>query len=259
MKHSFTLVAFALDEEEALPDFLRRAEALLTEITDDFELIFTDDGSRDRTYDIAKEFAGTRPWMRIIRNDRTRGPAWSLKNVIPLATKQHLFWQTVDWSYDLTEIVRSLDWLDRVDLLHGVRPPALTARGLLTRSDNLYKGCVSLVNYFLVRLLFGLPLKDYQNITIYPSRLLQSFRLESESAFTGPEMLLKSWWSGATIKEVPVPFRPRLVGRSKGTRPRIIAVSIRDTLRFWVRWRLRPGRERRLSGTIVSSRGEQGM
>ena len=38
------------------------------------------------------------------------------------------------------------------------------------RSDNAYKGLVSVVNYRLVRTLFRVPLGDYQNVTVYPRR-----------------------------------------------------------------------------------------
>jgi hypothetical protein len=54
---------------------------------------------------------------------------------------------------------------------------------------------VSVVNYLLVRTLFRLPVHDFQNVTVYPSRLVQSFTLESDSAFTNPECLLKAWWA----------------------------------------------------------------
>ena len=104
------------------------------------------------------------------------------------------------------------------------------------RSDTAYKGLVSVVNYRLIRLLFRLPLQDYQNVTVYPRALIQSVTLETESAFTNPECLLKTWWRGATFKEVPVPFLKRRQGHGKGTRPLAIAAAIRDILKWWLRW-----------------------
>ena len=105
-------------------------------------------------------------------------------------------------------------------MLQGVRVDTTSARGMVQqRSDNPYKGLVSVVNYRLIRTLFRLPLGDYQNVTVYPRRLIQSVTLETESAFTNPECLLKTWWRGATFKEVPVPFVKRQRGRGTGTRP----------------------------------------
>src|SRR5207302_11477139 len=63
-----------------------------------------------------------------------------------------------------------------------------------SRSDTPWKAFVSIINYGLIRVLFRLPLADYQNVTIYPRELIQSVKLETDSAFTNPECLLKTWW-----------------------------------------------------------------
>ena len=52
---------------------------------------------------------------------------------IELAQKDYLFWQTVDWAYDITEIGRSLHLLDQYDILQGFRPNTLNLSGLLRR------------------------------------------------------------------------------------------------------------------------------
>jgi len=238
-RHGFTLVSFALNEQDSVLEFLGRAEALLRGLTDDFEMFFVDDGSTDRTLALVQQFAMVRPWLRVISNGENLGTARSLVQVIPLATKDYFFWQTVDWSYDLTCLVDSVGLLERYDVLQGVRGPVFSRQSLGTaRSDTPAKAFVSLVNWALVRILFGLPLRDFQNVTVYPTRLLQSLTIESNSAFTGPEMLLKAYWKGAVIKEVPVPFRPRERGEGKGTRPGQILAAVRDILRWWWRWRV---------------------
>jgi glycosyltransferase involved in cell wall biosynthesis len=251
---SVTLVAFAFNEADNLPEFLERAEMLLRAIADDFEFLVVDDGSSDGTGDCLEAFAATRPWVKVVRNRRNMGTGWSVRLVIPMATKEYFFWQTVDWSYDLTSLIEALPELERVDVLQGYRGPILSRRTWRQqRSDSAWKALVSVANYFLVRLLFRLPLRDYQNITVYPTRLLQSLELESQSAFTSPEMLLKSWWKGATFLEVPVPFRPRRRGRGKGTRLRAIAAAVRDILVWFWRWQVLGRRRDRGRGRIVAA------
>jgi hypothetical protein len=92
------------------------------------------------------------------------------------------------------------------------------------------------VNYWLIRLLFRLPFGDFQNVTVYPRALIQSVMLETESSFTNAECLLKTWWRGATFREVEVPFLKRERGRGTGTKPRAIINAIRDILTWWLRW-----------------------
>lgn len=248
-----SMLAWALNEDENLAVFIERAEAFLTAASTDFELIFIDDGSTDRTWQIASDYAATRPWLRLYRNGRNRGSGYSAKRAISLATKDYVFWQTVDWSYDLTQLGPALPLLERYDVLQGVRVNALSPATLFhKRSDTPLKAFISVTNYLVIRMLFGLPLHDYQNVTVYPRRLIQSSELEAESAFTSPECLLKVWWKGVSIKEVPVNFLKRTHGQAKGTRLRAIQVAVYDIIRFWFRWVVLDRRPDRGRGTVSS-------
>jgi glycosyltransferase involved in cell wall biosynthesis len=234
---SLSMLGWALNEEDSIGEYIERAETLLRSLTDEFELIVIDDGSTDRTAEIVQRYQLTRPWLRLHRNDRNRGSGYNTKVAIGLARKRYLFWQTVDWAYDLKHLSSSLPYLRQYDVLQGVRQETLSWAGMLSRrSDTAYKGLVSVMNYLLIRVLFRLPVHDYQNVTVYPTTLIQSVTLESESAFTNPECLLRVWWKGARIKEFPVPFLKRVRGRAKGTRPRVIARSIADIFSAWFRW-----------------------
>lgn len=236
VRHSISMAGWALNEEDSIAGYIDRAEVLLRSLTDDFELIVIDDGSRDRTWAIATEYQQTRPWLRIYRNDRNRGPGFNNRRAIELATKDIIFWQTVDWAYDIEGLADAMWEIDHFDVLQGVRPPVSLLQALGGRSDNWRKAIISLVNYYLIRTLFRVPLGDYQNVTVYPRRLLQSVTIETESPFTGVECLVKIFWRGARFKEVPVPFVKRVRGTGTGTRPREIFTAIRDILRSWVRW-----------------------
>ena len=166
------MLGWALNEQENLGPYIDRAGAFLQALTDDFELVLIDDGSTDDTWDIALAYQKTRPWVKPFRNPHNRGSGYNTKRAIALATKDYVFWQTVDWAYDIRELARSLGELSRVDVLQGVRLDTTSARGIVgQRSDNPYKGLVSVVNYQLIRTLFRLPLGDYQNVTVYPARL----------------------------------------------------------------------------------------
>jgi hypothetical protein len=102
-------------------------------------------------------------------------------------------------------------------------------------------------------LLFRLPLADYQNVTISPTRLIQHVELESNSSFANPEVLLKMWWQGARFKEVPVPFLKRVRGQATGTRWGRIAQSIGEILRCWFHWIVLGRRTGRRTGTVAAA------
>jgi glycosyltransferase involved in cell wall biosynthesis len=237
VRFSLSMLGWALNEEESIGAYIDRAEAFLRALTDDFELILIDDGSTDRTWEIASVYAATRPWLKIHQNPRNRGSGYNTKRAIGLATKDYLFWQTVDWAYDIRYLAHAMHELGSVDVLQGVRVGTTSGGAIVRqRSDSPYKGIVSVINYGLVRLLFRLPLSDYQNVTVYPRSLIQSVALEAESAFTNPECLLKTWWRGATFREVHVPFVKRVRGRGTGTRPMAILAAMRDIVYWWTIW-----------------------
>ncbi len=241
---SLSMLGWALNEEENIAQYIERAEAFLGSLTDDFELILINDGSNDNTLAIASEYQKTRPWLRIYTNEVNRGSGYNTKRAISLAQKDYLFWQTVDWSYEIDVFCEKLPLLKQYDVLQGVRVNQETKkRAFYHRSDNAQKALISMINYYLIRLLFDLPLQDYQNVTIYPRTLIQSVILETESAFTNPECLLKVWWKGASIKEVPVKFNARRKGVAKGTRARFIFAAIQDIFYWWWRWRILGKRE----------------
>ncbi len=250
-RFSFSMLGWAFNEQENVAEYIDRAEAFLRSISRDFELILIDDGSTDRTLEIITERQKTRPWLRAYVNERNHGAGYNAKKTISLATKEYLFWQTVDWSYDISRLQECWPLLRQYDVLQGVRQKTVSLGGLSKRrSDNTYKGLVSVVNYLLVRTLFRLPLNDYQNVTVYPRELIQSVQLESESAFINPECLLKTWWKGTSFKEFPVPFLKRERGKSVGSRPTQIAYAVRDILRYWFRWIVMGKRKVRKRGTV---------
>lgn len=253
MPFSLSMLGWALNEEANIGAYIERAGRLLDAVADDYELIVIDDGSTDRTWEIVTEHQRTRPWLKPWKNDRNRGSGFNTKRAISLATKDYLFWQTVDWAYEISHLVYALNDLSTVEVLQGVRRDTTSARALVDRrSDTAYKGLVSIVNYQLIRALFRLPLGDYQNVTVYPRALIQSVTLETESAFTNPECLLKTWWRGASFKEVPVPFVKRERGRGTGTRPRAIFAAIADIFYWWTQWVVLNRRRDRGRGRVVA-------
>jgi glycosyltransferase involved in cell wall biosynthesis len=243
---SVSLLAWGLNEEILLESFLDRTFALLTDCVEDFEVVFIDDGSTDRTPEILKAYAAKEPRLRVITNEVNLNIGQSSRRAIAAATKEIVFWQTVDWSYDIRNLRIFLELTNHFDVVQGVRPLPIRLLSYIpllrsiyrvrTRSDSFRKAIVSLGNYYVLRILFGVPFHDFQNITFYPTKLLQSVELTGDSSFINPECLLRTFERGGTYLEVPIPFIPRTAGVAKGTKLTSIARSIRDILKAWLRW-----------------------
>lgn len=248
-----SLLCWAYNEEDSIGEYLEKATRLMEVTVDDYEIVLIDDGSKDRTYEIAREFQKKNPKLKIFQNESNLNVGISSRRAIQRASKEFLFWQTIDWCYDISNLRGHLEYLKHYDIVQGVRrEPVNIEAGLLKplaavlklfgmkhltkRSDNIQKAVVSVINYLVIRILFRIPLSDFQNVTFYPARWIQSVQYEAVSSFANPEGLIKSYWNGMTIKEVPISFMAREKGAAKGTRVGSIAKSVKDILRLWFKW-----------------------
>lgn len=264
---SVSMLCWAFNEEILMKGFLERAQALMSSCVRDYEILVIDDCSTDRTNKIVKEAMAANPRIRLIRNEMNRNVGYCLKLAVKSAAKEYLFWQTVDWSYDITNLRSFLELLKAHDVVAGVRrAPVKCKVGALKpllgvfrlfgvqhitkRSDTIGKAVVSVINYLLIRLLYQVPLSDFQNVVFYRSSLVQSLQLESNSAFSNPEILIKSYWAGASIAEVPISFIPRQAGEAKGTKLAAVKAAIKDVFGFWWRWVVLRGIDKRKAGTL---------
>jgi len=250
---SVSLLGWAYNEEASIGAYLERATRLMEETVEDYEIVLIDDGSTDRTYEIAVSFQKKNPRIKIFQNECNLNVGISSQRAIRRASKEFLFWQTIDWCYDIENLREYLEYLKTYDIVQGVRrapvrvkiellkPVALVLKlfnikHLTRRSDTIPKAIISVINYSLIRTLFRVPLSDFQNVTFYPTKWIQSIHYEAKSSFANPEGLIKSHWAGLSIKEVPISFIPRATGAAKGTRLRAIMNSVKDILRLWLKW-----------------------
>jgi glycosyltransferase involved in cell wall biosynthesis len=265
---SVSLLSWAYNEEESIERFLMDAIELMDRSVEDYEIVIVDDGSTDNTKSIIERYQKSHPQIKLLVNNRNRNVTYSCRRAIQAASKEYLFWQMVDWCYDIKDLRNHLELLKEFTIVVGVRraPVPQSSRfsrfvetayrlvsteHLTKRSDTLGKAFISIGFYSLVRLLFGMPLSDYQNVAIYPTKWIQSINFESSSAFGGPELLLKSWWKGASLVEVPISFIPRQKGEAKGTRLPFLLRSSWQVFYFWLKFIVLNQRELIEKGKIV--------
>lgn len=265
---SVSLISWAYNEEALIGEFLEKATKLMTSSIDDYEIILIDDGSTDRTYEIAESFRIKNNRLKIFRNEYNLNVALSSQRAIQMASKEYLFWQTVDWGYDISHLREFLEHLKTFDVVQGVRrkpvvvkvkilKPVLallkifSKKHLMMRSDTVIKAIISVTNYVMIRILFNIPLSDFQNVTFYKTKWIQSIEYEAKSSFANPEGLIKAYWDGLSIKEVPINFIPREEGEAKGTKLKSIINSVKDILRLWFQWVILNKRKYNRKGIIV--------
>lgn len=248
-ERSVSLLAWAYNEEELIGEFLDRAVALLESCVSEWEIVLVNDCSTDRTLEIVQNWMAREPRIRIVNHPRNLNVGWACRNAVKNAQNDIIFWQTVDWSYDLKNLRLFLELTKHYDVVQGIRPTPIRLFSYIpglrslyrvkSRSDNLWAAVVSLSNYYILRIFYGLNFHDFQNITFYPRQLVQSLDLVGTSAFVNPEMLIKAHATGASFIEVPIRFLPRQKGQAKGIKPKAVVRAVLDVFRNWVQWGLK--------------------
>jgi len=101
---SVSLLCWAYNEEAIIGPFLERADALLRETVCDYEIVVVDDCSTDRTHAIIREVQQRCPRIVLLRNPVNVNVGLSAQRAIAAATREFVFWQTVDWAYDISRL-----------------------------------------------------------------------------------------------------------------------------------------------------------
>jgi hypothetical protein len=225
---SISLCSWACNEEEIVEQFVRKTIDDLSRVSDDYELIIVDDGSTDATLAKLHALQATTPALRVTTHGRNRGYGACFRTTIGMATKDVLLWNTVDMFFDTRELPSFLQHLDRFDLVQGVRTDL--------DANHLHGKMTTMVNYWLIRILFRIRMSEYQNVKVLKRELMKGIHLDAVSGFVNAEIGLKAHYLGARIKEVEMKFHPRVGGEAKGAPPNLLRKTLFDVGRAWVQW-----------------------
>lgn len=238
---SISAVFPCYNDAGTIPSMVLRAILTLRDLTDDYEVIVTDDGSADHAAVLLEELARRYGELKVLRHPVNQGYGCALRTGFAAATKDWVFYTDGDAQYDPDELrLLHARMADDVDIVNGYK---------ISRNDPWHRIVVGRLYHHLMRLLFGYPIRDVDcDFRLIRRRCFQAIRLESRDGTLPLEMVKKFSDAGFRFVEVPVHHYHRVYGRSQFFNlPRLLRV-IRDILRLWLRlvWRkehLRGGAE----------------
>jgi glycosyltransferase involved in cell wall biosynthesis len=220
-----SVVLPAHNEEAVLADTIGSCVATLGEIAPDYEIIVVDDGSTDRTGEIAEEYSARNPRVRVIHNRPQRGYGGALIAGFNAITKPLAFFMDADGQFDIRDLAALLP------LREQGRRAVLGYR--LRRKDSPLRKLNAWGWKLLVSSLFGLRVRDVDcAFKLYDTALVHAVDVRAEGAMVNTEMLVKLTRMGVPFVEVPVRHYPRLHGQASGANPRVIFHAFRELLRL---------------------------
>ena len=195
-------------------------------LTPDFEVIIVNDGSADRTGEIADELVRTYPEVRVVHHERNRGYGGALRSGFAAATRELVFYTDGDAQYDPAEMEALWDALrDDVDLVNGYK---------ISRSDPLHRIVIGRVYHHTVKLLFGLRVRDVDcDFRLMRRSIFDRVSLHKNSGVICLEMMKKIQDAGYRIAEVPVHHYHRAYGRSQFFNFRRLFRTAIDVFKLW--------------------------
>ncbi len=202
------------NERDHIEPLVREAAEVLDGISDDYEIILVDDGSRDGTGELADGLAARFPFVRVIHHETNAGYGAALQSGFRAATKELVFYTDGDRQFDLKELPGILPLIESCDIVSCFR---LNRREGLLRRINAY-GWTKLVCF-----LFDLKLKDIDcAFKLYRREIFDTLEMNSTGALIDTEILARAARKGCRIVQVGVHHYPRLSGRSTGAKPGVI-------------------------------------
>ena len=96
------------NEEENIERAVRFAEDVLTDMTDDYEIIIVNDASTDRSAEIAEALAQSNGCIKVFHHERNLKLGGAVRTGFSKATKELIFYCDSDLPVDLLELTRAV-------------------------------------------------------------------------------------------------------------------------------------------------------
>jgi glycosyltransferase involved in cell wall biosynthesis len=225
---SLSIVLPAYNEEANVENSLTEVSNIAQALAIEHEIILVNDGSTDRTGEVARAMAGRIRNLRIVEHYPNRGYGGALKAGFAAASKELVAFFPADKQFDFNEVERLLKRMNEADIVCGYRA---------NRRDNIIRRFNAFGWKMIVRLLFGRLCRDIDcGFKVFRREILSQVNIVSDGAMIDTELLAGAQARGFHIAEEPLTHLPRVAGEATGANPLVIIKAFRDLVRF--RWRL---------------------
>ncbi len=208
------------NEEGNVAATVEKARGVLAGLTDDYEIIIVDDGSRDGTGRVADEMAEKFDQVKAIHHETNLGYGAALQSGFRAACKELVFYTDGDSQFDIAELADIIDLAEQYDIVSCFR---------LNRQDNLLRRFNAYCWTRLICLLFGLKLRDIDcAFKLFKREIFDNIEMKSTGALIDAEILARAGRKGYTIVQKGVHHYPRCAGESSGANPAVIFRAFRE-------------------------------
>lgn len=182
------------------------------------EIIIVDDGSKDNTLKIAKEFAQDKPFIKIIEHGKNRGKGAAVVTAIKHASGDIMIIQDADLEYDPQDIPKLIDPIvkKRYRVVYGTRLRTSPVFFGKNRTPLLAHFFGNKFLSFLTTVIYGSQISDMETCyKAFETNVLKGIKLRSRSFDLEPEITAKILKKHIKIHEIDIKTKPRGYGEGK--------------------------------------------
>ena len=213
------------NEEGNVERLVRQGLEVLSAVSDDYEVIVVNDGSSDRTREIADRLAAEDEHVRAVHHEANRGYGGALQSGFQAASKEWVFYTDGDGQFDLKELPGLLELTDEYDIVTCYR---------LDRQDSSLRKVNAWAWGKLVNMMFGMKIRDIDcAFKLYRREIFDHIEMRSEGALIDTEILARAQRGGYRIVQRGVHHYPRVAGEQSGADIKVILRA------FGELWKLR--------------------
>jgi len=221
--NSVSVIIPAYNDETTVERLITDTDSLLKGMCGDYEIICTNDGSKDGTLATLERLKKGVPTLNIINHEVNRGFGATIRELYYAGKKDLIFSLPGDYQYAPKELIPMAGGLNNYDLVIGHR---------VKRNDPLRRKLQSHVYNFMLRTLYGIRHKDVNSIKLFKRAILEKVDLKSKTAFVDAELCIRAELAGFRVGEVAIEHLPRLSQGASGGKLSVIWETFSDLVKM---------------------------
>jgi glycosyltransferase involved in cell wall biosynthesis len=211
------------NDEATVRRVAEKAMRVASELADAYEVIIVDDGSPDRSGELADMLASEYNDIRVVHHERNLGYGAAVRTGLAACRYEWICFTDGDDEYDLYDLKKLWQLRDFYDLIITFR---------YVRRYSGFRIIISQVYNRLLRRLFYMRFRDVSTgLRLVRKEIVDQLDLYSDSPFIGAEIAIKTMLKGYRVGEMGIQTFPREFGSGNSTTPQNVYRTIVDMVR----------------------------